>query len=1421
MSRNKKAAPFMNPKRSPKKTSQPDSADKAPAPEQPDAESELFPVVGIGASAGGLEAFRQLLSHLPRDTGMAFVLIQHLDPTHKSLLREILARATPMPVIEVLDSMAVEANCVYVIPPNTKMVMQEGVLKLTPREKTRGVAMPVDAFFLSLAEDRGNKAIAIVLSGGDSDGARGLEAVKGAGGITFAQCESSAKVSSMPNTAVATGQVDFILPPEEIAEELAKISRHPYVAHPSPVGAKHASPLPPEGETALQAIFTVLRTAKGVDFTLYKHTTLKRRIQRRMVLYKLDSLEDYVTYLRGHPAEVQALYEDVLIHVTSFFRDDGAFDTLKSKVFPNITKDKASGVPIRIWVAGCSTGEEAYSIAICLLEFLENQAIKPPIQIFATDISDLAIEKARTGFYKQSLVADVSPERLQRFFTQVDGGYQISKFVRELCVFARQNLCSDPPFSKLDLISCRNVLIYLTAALQKKILPIFHYGLKPTGFLMLGTSEATGEASDLFALVDKKHKIYSRKLTSARLTLDLVANNSPSQTPKERDPRINNDAWNELDLPSLADRIVLDQYAPVGIIINNDFEILHFRGQTSPYLEPPPGRATLNLLKMAKEGLKLELRTALHQAKKREVSVRKEGLQIRERDQVRQVNIDVIPFKARGLEERYFLVLFEDAPPTAIPQSTETGVGETKARRGRQASDQQEIARLNQELATTKEYLRSIIEEQEATNQDLRAANEEILSSNEELQSSNEELETAKEEIQATNEELNTINDELHRRNIESMQVSSDLQNLISSTNIPILMLGSDLCIRRFTPVGMSLLHLIPTDIGRPLRDINHTLNVPDLESQILDVINTLTTKEQEVQDQEGRWYDLRIRPYRTLDNKIDGAVVMLVDIDALKRSKEQLRESRNYAQGIVETVREPLIVLDRNLRVVTANQSFYRTFQVEAYETEQHLLFELGNGEWNIPRLRQMLEKILPNDTQLEDFEVEQNFAQIGHKIMLLNARTMTQSENGKSILLAIEDITERKRLEAELTQTLAQEQSARGQAEAANRAKDEFLSMVSHELRNPLSAILAWAQLLRIHEFDKARMNRALEVIERSAKAQTQLIEDLLDISRITSGKMRLDVRPLNLATLIGAAIEVVQVSADAKQIQIASRLEPGVEQIVGDSTRLQQIIWNLLTNAIKFTPAGGRVDVTLESLDTQAQITVSDTGRGISADFLPYVFDRFRQADSSQTRSNPGLGLGLTIVRHLVELHGGTVQVESPGVGQGATFTVSVPLPCNLEESSPLRALESAFSTDKIEVQPVDIPSLVGVGVLVVDDEVHTREIFTTVLEHYGATVTAVASAGEAIATLRTNPKDYDVLLSDISMPEEDGYRLIRQVRLLPAEAGGQIPAAALTALVRNEDHTKAIAAGFQRHLAKPVEPTQLAFAVATLAGRSRNN
>jgi two-component system CheB/CheR fusion protein len=601
--------------------------------------------------------------------------------------------------------MAVEPNQVYVIPPNTKMTISQGVLKLVPRGEGRGLFMTVDAFFLSLAEERGNKAIAVVLSGGDSDGSQGLEAIKVAGGITFAQCEASAKVSSMPNTAVATGQVDFILPPQEIAQELTKISSHPYITRPSLVKLIEEKP---EGDNALSTIFSLLRTATGVDFTHYKQTTLRRRILRRMALYKLEQMEDYVRYLQDHPAEVTALYQDALIGVTHFFRDPETFEALKSKVFPTIVKDKSPGSPIRIWVAGCSTGEEAYSIIICLLEFLADEVIKPPIQIYATDIDEVAIAKARMAIYTPSQIANISSERLHRFFVQVEGGYQISKPVRELCVFARQNLISDPPFSRLDLIVCRNVLIYLGTVLQKKLLPLFHYGLKATGFLMLGPSETVGDFSHLFALIDKKNKIYTRKIAASRLDISPIANNYPLQILNPQ-TIASEDNWNDAEIQKHADRIVLNQYAPVGVIINDELEILQFRGQTSSYLQPAPGRASLNLLKMVKEELRLELRTAIHQAKRQEVSVRKENLQIAENDRIRQVRIDVIPFKSAAVGVSYFLILFEDIL-SSVPSLADAERDIAPSEQENPTIDEQQMNRLTQELATTKEHLQSIIE---------------------------------------------------------------------------------------------------------------------------------------------------------------------------------------------------------------------------------------------------------------------------------------------------------------------------------------------------------------------------------------------------------------------------------------------------------------------------------------------------------------------------------------------------------------------------------------------------------------------------------------------------------------------------------------------------------------------------------------
>ncbi len=1373
-----------------------------------------FPIVGILASAGGLEGFTELLSHLPINTGMAFVLIQHLAPNQKSLLTEILTKTTDMPVSEVYNNLPVEPNHVYVIPPNTSMTLAHGVLQLISREKiNKKYYMPGDSFFISLASAIGNKAISVVLSGSNADGTEGTEAIKAVGGITFAQSEESAQFSEMPNSAIATGDVDFILSPSEIGEELAKIATRPNLAQ---IIQSETSRVSVENKNVFSAIFDLLYTATDVDFTHYKQNTLKRRIARRMVSFKLKNLKDYLKYLENNPNEILTLYQEILISVTSFFRDPEAYQALKEIVFPSIIKGKSVDSPIRIWIAGCSSGEEVYSIAISLLEFLEQETSQPTIQIFATDINETVIEKARLGIYKPNQMAGVSPERQKRFFNQVEGGYQISKSIRQLCVFARQNLISDPPFSNLDLVSCRNVLIYLGAILQKRLMPILHYSLQPNGFLILGIAESVGEFSNLFSLIDKKHSIYSRNIISTPLHFDFATTKYTHTKISSYKPIVSKN-WDVIDLNKQADQIILNRYAPVGVMVNDNMDILQFRGETSPYLRPSPGEPSFNLFKMAHKGLLEELRFAIYQAKKESTSVRKEQILIEEITPAKKVNIEVIPFQSDSIETECCLVLFEDVPiplnPSELPTpenvevaGTETGIVEL----------QKKLRAAKQELTATQEYLELMTQENETTTHSLKMANEEILSNNEELQSTNEELQTAKEELQATNEELNTTNQELHSRNLELHQVNNDLVNLLSSINIPILILANDLAIRRFTPTAQSLFNLISTDIGRPFSDIRSTINVDNIDLLIREVIDTLTIKELEVQDQGGRWYNLRIRPYKTIENQINGVVIVLLDIDAIKRTTKQLQEAFNYVEAILQNVPEPLLVLNSDLQVIKSNPAFYQMFQISSSQAEHNLIFELVNGQWNIPELKSLLAATLLHDIQIQNFEVEKDFDKIGFKTILINANKIVQEGNQQMILLGFHDITQQKQFEIERGQLLAQEQSARQEAEASNRVKDEFLSILSHELRNPLHAILGWFQLLQGQKLDETKKILAIDTIHRSAKAQTQMIEDLLDLSRITTGKLQLHNLPVDLNSVINTSINIVRLSAEAKNIQIESQLQPAIGQVVGDADRLQQVIWNLLSNAIKFTTVGGCVTIKVEYLNSQAEIRVSDTGIGIPSEFLPYIFERFRQVDSSKTRIYNGLGLGLSLVRYVVELHGGTVHAESPGEGLGTTIIVRLPLNFHHDEHSLQNDLSvNDFSDPPKLVDEQTIPSLQGLSVLVVDDEPDMRELMMTVLQNSGAEVTTVSSTQEAISILTSQPRRYDVLLSDIGMSNQDGYDLIRQVRQLSPEAGGQIPAAAMTGYTSNADIQESRLAGFQMHIAKPIEPNQLISVVFNLA------
>lgn len=975
--------------------------------EQDRSNVKTFLVVGIGASAGGLEAFTKLLENVPPHTGMAFVLVQHLAPAKDSILTELLSKATSLPVHEVQDGMTIEPDHVYVIPPNAFMTVFHGVLRLSPRSESPDQHMPIDSFFRSLAEDQGQHAVGIILSGTGSDGSLGIRAIKAEGGIVLAQ-DGSAKYNGMPKSAVATGSVDYILPPEKMAAELARISRHPLLTlH----ATMKTGPLLQAGESDLSKIFMRIRTATGVDFTYYKQATVLRRIHRRMLLHKIDALEHYVRYLQENPKEAGVLYQDILINVTSFFRDPETFTALKNVVFPRFVEKRASDTPLRVWVPGCSTGEEAYSIAMCFSEFSEERAVSHPVQFFASDIDEAAIEKARQGVYPDTIAQDVSPERLRRFFVKTEHGYHVSKPIRELCVFARQNLIKDPPFSKMDLISCRNLMIYFGPVLQKKALPILHYALNPTGYLMLGRSESIGEFANLFSLVDKNSRIYSKKTSSSELHFDRER--GPVREKADVKKTVEDHAAGGTDIQKEADSIILNRYSPAGLVINEDMEILQFRGNISPYLKPQPGKASLNLMKMAGESLAMELRVLIRQAHGKDVPVRKEGIKVRHNGIISTINIEVIAFKTHDSRERLFLVIFEDTAAPTVRDSKKPGKAPAKTK-GRSPEDR--VAPLAHELAATQQHLRSVVAEHDASIEELKALNEEVQSSNEELQSINEELETSKEELQSTNEELSTVNDELQNRNEEITQSNNDLVNVLSGVDIPILLIGNKLQIRRYNASAGKALNLIATDIGRPISDIRPNINVPDLDKMILEVIDSLTIKEQEIQDMQGRWYSMTIRPYKTVDNRIDGAIVTLEDINDLKQGMLRIKEARDYAEAIVETVREPLIVLGEDLRVVTANQAYYKNFAVTPEAIESKYLFDLQDGLWNMSGLRNLLEDIIQENSVFSDLEVNYDAPGAGRRSMLLNARKVArEASETQLILLAVEDITARRMAEEE----------------------------------------------------------------------------------------------------------------------------------------------------------------------------------------------------------------------------------------------------------------------------------------------------------------------------------------------------------------------------------------------------------------------
>ena len=1215
------------------------------------------------------------------------VVVQHLDPRHESHLSELLQQHTAMAVVEAVHGVKVAPDHVYVIQPNTSVAIADGVLSVTARPDDRRPHYPIDHFLRSLAAVQGPSAVGVILSGTGTDGTLGLCELKAAGGVTFAQDEKSAQHSGMPNSAIASACVDMILAPDAIADRLASFTQHPYLA---PLAEPDAGEHEAKAED-FQRVIAALRTSSGVDFSQYRDTTFKRRTARRMLLRGFKSPQDYASFVESDRDEAEALYRDVLINVTSFFRDPQMFEDLKRDVFPSIVDGQPNGPPVRVWVPGCSTGQEAYSIAMALLEYLDTAKSKRSIQIFATDLGDpTSLDKARAGLYPETIAAEVSPERLRRFFTKEDDHYRIQKSVRDLCVFARQNVTADPPFSRVDLLTCRNVLIYMSTGLQEKLLPIFHFALNTGGFLVLGVAETIGPFADLFEVVNQEHKIYRRKDASSRPPLTFMADDWLTGATAKRSGVINQPPT---DFQREADRLIQARYAPPSVLINHDFEIQQFRGRTSPYLEAPIGHPTTNILRMAREGLFMELRSALTEAKSTNAATVREGLRTADGGTPIEFTLRVLPVTIAHHSDCCFLVVFEskDWPAWsagAIAQEESTNIG-------------RDSLWLRQELASTKHYLQSIVDQQDAAAQELRAAHEEVLSSNEELQSTNEELETTKEELQSANEELTTVNEQFLTRNRELDALTDDLSNFITSANLPMVTVGRDLRIRRLTPASQHAFNLLPTDLGRSLEHIKFALSVDNIGDVIERVIASVQPWERDVTDREGRWWVLRVHPYLTADNRIDGATLVAVDIDLIRRSRE-LMEARDNALAVMQAVQGPLVVLDAECRVASANDAFYALVGETAERVQGKHLWEVGQGVWGGGSVRRLLKAACAGKEPLVNFEIESMVPGLGRRLLILNTRSIVRADRQALLLLAAEDITdarqaEKLRIDAETLRLV-------------DRRKDEFLGILAHELRNPLAPMRFALEFLRRSDGNVTEAIRARQILERQVNHMVRIVDDLLDVSRITQGKVELRKERVMLSSLVNAAVEFCRPVIEAAQHSLTISLPNESILLDADPVRLTQVMVNLLNNAVKFTPAGGHIWLIAETIGEgdghdQLQIRVRDTGVGIAPELVPKIFDMFMQGDLSLERTRAGLGVGLTLVRNLVALHGGTVEARSDGVGSGSEFIVSLPI-------DPV-----AQPSNELSQAPSEATAGSALRILVADDNEDGREMLGVLLTAEG--------------------------------------------------------------------------------------------------------
>lgn len=1194
------------------------------------AQDSGFPIVGIGASAGGIEALRELFSALPAESGMAFVVIQHLDPAHESHMPAVLAKYTGMKVTQAGDRMPVEANAVYTIPPNKFLGIKEGMLYLTETVKRDGLRMPIDFFFRSLAEDQRERAICVLLSGSGTDGTLGLREIRAFGGLTVVQDPETAQYDFMLRSAIATGQVDYVLPTERMAEVILKYAEQNYIR-----GAERNEA---RNETQdIDSILNLVAAQANTDFTPYKKSTIVRRIERRMGIRHVSGVFDYLKLLRSEPAEVTQLARDLLINVSSFFRDAEAFEELREKALKPLVQEKKSGSPLRAWVSGCATGEEAYSILILLFEEMKASQKNLSLQLFASDIDGDALKSAREGIYPQSIAADLSEERLKRFFTKTDDSYQVSKQLRESVIFSPQNMITEPPFSNLDLVSCRNALIYFEPDVQRRVISLFSIALRRGGYLFLGKSEGLSDQSELFEAVSPKWRIFRQQSAAQpgafHFPLSGERRGSLPEVRAARPPHVN--------LQELNQQALLAHFGAAIVLTDEKGNIRHFYGPTRDYLEHPTGEASLNLLELVAVRVSARLRPALRKAAREGERTALERVPLSRR--ASQVNITVRPVEIRGSGERLAAVIFEKARGPAKPG---------RPRRGKKIrAEESLVGQLEAELKALKEDFKAATDEYETSSEELKAANEEVLSINEELQSTNEELETSKEEIQAINEELTTVNNQLNLKIEEVTEANSDLANFLNSSEVATLFLNKELRIRRFTPAAQATLNLISSDVGRPLSHLSHNFIELDLQADARKVLETAVPIEREVKTSGGRWQIMRCLLYRDVNDEVGGVVFTFNDVTRLKLAEEALEEARDYAQAIVATVREPLLVLGGDLRVVSANPSFYTTFQVKAEETEGRLIYDLGSRQWDIPGLRTLLGEILFKSNALTDFEVEHDFPAMGRRTMLLNARKIAGAMGrAELILLAIEDITERQRLERELRQ--AQKLEAIGTLAAG----------IAHDFNNILTVILGYAAHLREGGTRAEEVSEGLDALKKAGERGQEMVRQLLTFAR----KSEVSFKPVQINYVIRDFMQMFDPTLK-KLVAVSLDLKEGLPAIVADRAQLGQCLLNLCFNSRDAMPDGGTLFIKtalVERRDLRDRfpavtaegyvcVTVSDTGVGMDERLKKRIFEPF-----FTTKEEARSGLGLAIVYAIVGYHNGFIDVESQP-GKGTSFRLFFPV------------------------------------------------------------------------------------------------------------------------------------------------------------------